>query len=128
MHRTTRALSVMQAFALAFLPTLVLAQATTGGSSGGTSIGGGSAACSSITGSTALQNGSGALAGILVFLTNTPFKVACGIFIVAGIILILLDSGQLPQFAKLFITAIIAVAFIGIGISFIFTSPAVASC
>jgi hypothetical protein len=124
MNLTARVLGALQALSLTLLPALVLAQST----SGATSIGGGNSQCTSITNSTALQNGSGALAGILVFLTGTPFKVACGIFIVGGIILILLDSGQLPQFAKLFITAIIAVAFIGIGISFIFTTPAVAQC
>ncbi|MFZ1125578.1 MAG: hypothetical protein WAN59_10620 [Candidatus Baltobacteraceae bacterium] len=127
MNPITRASGAIQAISLALLPALALAQSTTT-TGGAPSVGGGNSQCTAITNSTALQNGSGALGGILVFLTGTPFKVACGIFVVAGIILILLDSGQLPQFAKLFITAIIAVAFIGIGISFIFTAPAVATC
>jgi hypothetical protein len=111
------------------LPGIAFAQATTG-TSGGTSISGtGSAGCSAIMNSTAIQTGSGQLAGIVVFISGTPFKVAAALYFVVGIIALFLDNGHLPQIVKTLMIVFIGVAVVGLVVGFLFGSTStIAQC
>jgi hypothetical protein len=107
------------------LPRLALAQAT----GGGTSIGAGSAGCTAIINSTAIQAGNGQLAGIVVFLSGTPFKVAAAAYFVIGIIMLFLDNGHLPHIIKTLMIVFLGVAAAGLVVAFLFgTTSAIAQC
>ena len=128
----TRLAAIIQAvfgFMLVF-PIAAFAQSTgTSGTTGGTSIGAGNAGCTAVTGATALQNGNGQLAGIVVFLTGTPFKVAAAIYFVVAIIMLFLDNGHLPQMVKHLLTVFLGIAAVGLIVGFLFGSNAnIAQC
>lgn len=47
--------------------------------------------------------------GFLNVISGTPFRIGAGIAVIMGLVMVLLDGGQLPQFAKWGISAIVIV-------------------
>ena len=108
--------------ALALLPTFALAQATGGGVNPNISNGanGGTAACNAIVNSASAGQANGTLAGVAVFLSGTPFRIAAFIGIVMAAVVLLLDQGHLPQVAQRVLQVVIIIVIVGVVVGFIF--------